>query len=146
MKIARAMKKIAILKGSIADLGKRMQSCIATLSENDYDENFNELLETLKEKVGQLIDLKCQIMKANISSGNFRRVLEIGEKKSLLTQISGLEIKVGKCAADRWSDEKTATWKSQLTVAERNALKDTLQQEVMALSDQLDDFNAETDI
>ena len=144
MKIVKAMKKIARLKGEIKELKHRIQGCISTLIENDYEENILELSKQLDNKVQELINLKVGIMEANVKGNMFRTVVGLGEFKSQMDFLKELTPKKG-VQENRYSDNKTE-YKSQISISEKNNLIETCQNQINNLTDILDEFNAKTDV
>lgn len=144
MKIVRAMKQIKRLQGEIKELQKRAASCLNTVESNEFSENFTELLNELSEKKAKLSTLKDGVMKANISGNMFTKILQLGEMKSTIDFVRELEPKCG-INEDRYGDVKTK-YISQWTVAAKNSEVQRLQSAINNLTDELDDFNAKTDI
>lgn len=145
MKIVKAMKKIARLKGEIRELKKRMDSCLNTLTENDFDENYMALEQELHSKIEMLIELKTKIMHTNVSNNMFSVIVNLGELKSYLEFLKELQPKVGKQNTSRYSDEYDL-YKSQLAIQKKNEMIKLCQDNINKLTDELDDFNAVTDL
>jgi hypothetical protein len=145
MKIVKAMKKVARLKGEIRELKKRMESCLNTLSENDFDENFSYLEQELNIKIGLLIELKTKIMCTNVNNNMFSVIVNLGELKSYMEFLKELHPKIGKQSTSRFSDESDV-YKSQINIQMRNERIQSCQDEINNLTDKLDEFNAVTNI
>jgi cell fate (sporulation/competence/biofilm development) regulator YmcA (YheA/YmcA/DUF963 family) len=144
MKIVRAMKQIKRLQGEIKELQKRASSCLNTIDGNEFSEKFDELLKELAEKKARLSYLKNGVMLANIGGDKFRRILELGELKSHIDFIRELEPQAG-IAEARYGE--TAQKKiSQWTVVAKNKAVQETQSKINEITDELDDFNAKTDI
>jgi hypothetical protein len=147
MKIVKAMKKIARLQGEIKDVKHRMQNCLSTAIDNDYNESFDELKTILFAKVNELVKLKAQIMQANVNGGMFQQVLFMGEMKSYMTFLKELDPKAGiDTEHARYGAETLVKFKSQMTMSEKNKMIDNCQAEINKVTDMLDDFNATTNI
>jgi hypothetical protein len=144
MKIVKAMKRIARIKGEIKELKKRISTCLSTISENEFEEDFTSLNVMLTNKVNEVILLKAAVMKANVTGNKFRTVLELGELKSKMDFLKELDPKIG-IHQNRYSESKTA-YKSQITVTQRNQMLEECQTQINNLTDDLDEFNAKTDI
>jgi chromosome segregation ATPase len=144
MKIVRAMKQIKRLQGEIKELQKRASSCLNTVEGNEFSENFNEIQKELSEKKAKLSALKDGVMKANIAANMFAKILQLGELKSTIDFVRELEPKSG-INEDRYGDVKTK-YISQWTIAKKNSEVQRLQSAINNLTDELDDFNAKTDI
>lgn len=147
MKIVRAMKKIARLQGEVKDLKERLSDCLTTLAENDYHENFKELYDQTDKKIDEIISLKLKIMSTNIKNNMFEKILRMGELKGKIIFLKSLEPKEG-LVESRFAlrGDTASNYKSQITVAERNKMISQCQEDINKLTDELDDFNATTDI
>ena len=144
MKIVRAMKQVKRLQGEIKELRKRASSCLSTLDGNEFPEKFEDVLKELDEKRTKLRALKSAVMKANIQGGMFEKILEMGELKSHIDFLRELNPKYG-LDEDRYGSEPRK-YVSQWTAAAKNTSVQKTQQRINDLTDELDDFNAKTDI
>ena len=144
MKISKAMKKISRLKGEICKIDIRIHQCISTNDVNEFIEDYNKLMTTREEKVKELMKLKNAVMVQNIKHGKFETIIHLSELKNKIDLYKGLNIKIG-ITNDGYSSEPQ-TYKSQITVTEKNELIDELQRRIEALTDELDEFNATTSI
>jgi len=146
MKIVKAMKQVARLKGEISATKKRMEKSLNTLFENkDFDEEFLELQDLLYEKIKTLVDLKTRIMHTNVQNGMFEKIINLGELKSHIEFVRELEPKTGMVIVGYEEKEKTE-FKSQLTIQQKNELVESCQNGINELTDELDDFNAKTSL
>ena len=143
MKISKAMKQISRLKGAIQSLDKRMVLALTQLKINEYTESFNDLVKLKSETVNQLISLKDKVMAKNIEHNMFYKIITLGELKTELNFYNSLTIKNG--AVSNYGDTPTV-YKSQLTAKDIIAITNTLQLHINDLTDELDIFNATTDI
>jgi uncharacterized coiled-coil protein SlyX len=144
MKIVRAMKHISRIKGEIKELQKRVSKCLNTIEGNEFSENFSELMKEIEAKRQKLINLKNGVMKANIQGGMFEKILQFCELKSYMDFVRELEPQKG-IAESHFRSESTS-YISQWSVAEKNKEVERVQAEINRLTDELDDFNAKTDI
>lgn len=144
MKIVKAQKRIAKLKGEIARLKTRASECVSTMEGNDYQEDFKELTEIIDSKIDELVDLKSRVMKENIEKGMFSKIALVGELKSKIEFYKALNIQSG--ALPRHYGEGDDRYISQISIAERNKAVEDLQEDIEKITEQLDDFNAETSI
>lgn len=140
MKIARAMKQVSRLKGEIKSIKDRMSSCLNTLDENEFTENFNELRDQFFSKVNELIHLKTLIMIENVTKNKFRTILALGEIKSYIEFLKTLEPKNGSCESRFGST--TSKFKSQMTLSDKNEMLNECQNLINEYTDELDEFNA----
>jgi len=145
MKIARAMKKISLLKGDIGELEARISSNISTIDGNEFEENFEELFGKLKEKIDKLVEMKMKIMKANVENGVYEKILRIGESKGLIDFLKNLEIKRGRKTVG-YSEKDIVNFISQISVSERNKMVDAIKEQIIQATDELDEFNSSTNI
>jgi predicted nucleic acid-binding Zn-ribbon protein len=144
MKIVRAMKEIKRLKGEVKALQHRASSCLNTLEGNTFQEKFSDLLTELDAKKTRITTLKNGVMIANVQGSMFKKVLELGELKSHIDFIRELEPQEGLTEARYGSESQKHI--SQWNVAEKNKEVQKLQSRINALTDELDEFNAKTDI
>jgi DNA repair ATPase RecN len=145
MKIAKAMKTISRLKGEISQLYSRIEKSMSTIESNaNFDESYSELVNAVNTATAQLVDLKNRVQIANINGGMFAKILELGELKNTLKFYTQLDIKSG-VITQRFSED-TKCFKSQISVATKNGIIEHLQKEINDITDQLDEFNAVTEI
>jgi len=144
MKIARAMKEIARLKGEIKDLKHRTQSCLSVMEGSSFNENFDELYTTLKDRLNKMSSLKNAIVCANVAHDMHRHIIALGELKSYLDFLKEFELKSG-VQESRYSDSHNK-YVSQVSIKEKNTAIQEAQQEINRITDILDEFNAKTDI
>ena len=145
MKIVKAQKLIKRLKGEIAELQQRISGTLSTLEENEYEADFKALMVTLSEKVKKLIELKVKVMKANIDNDVFKTILSLGELKSRLVFINGLNPVTGSVRA-HYGEVERAKYKTQLLPTEKTKMVEECQKAINEMTDELDDFNATTSI
>jgi len=144
MKIVKAQKKIARLKGEIKEIKKRMSACVSTIKGNEFTEDFKTLDALLTEKTGEMIRLKEAVMKANIAGNMFGKILAMGEQKGIIDFLKELDPKKG--MQESWHHDSQTEYNSQLSTAEKNALVETCQKKINDLTDELDEFNVTTSI
>jgi hypothetical protein len=139
------MKVQARLKGEISNLNERLKKCITTNEANDYPENFDELLETYNGKVASLLKYKNAVMVANIKHNKFKDIIQLSELKNKIEIYKDLNIKIG-IVTERYADDNGQVSKSQITISEKNERIQDLQDSINNITDDLDIFNASTDI
>jgi len=144
MKIVRAMKQIKRLQGEVKELQKRASSCLNTIDGNEFSEKFGDILKELAEKKGRLSALKNGVMFANVKGDMFKKILQLGELKSFIDFLRELEPQAG--VAEARYGETPQRRISQWTVVEKNKAVQQTQQKINDLTDELDDFNAKTNI
>lgn len=146
MKIVRAMKKVSRLQGEIKEIKKRMSAVLNTLEENEFSESFQELKDSLYVKINELMVLKTKIMNANIKGGKFNVILALGELKSFISFYKELDPKEGVQESRFSMSANNTKYKTQLTLQSRNETVSKCQQLINDYTDELDEFNAVTDI
>jgi len=144
MKIVKAQKKIAHLKGEVSRLKERAKRCVRTQKGNDFTEKFEDLKNIIESKLNELIDLKVKVMRANIESGVFKKVIILGELKSTIELYRALEVESGTYRQEFGAGE--VSYVSQMTVKQKNDSIEDLQKKIEKLTEELDDFNAITEI
>jgi len=144
MKIAKAMKIISRLKGEIKLIDDRIQKCVSAPETNEFTENLAFLTNVRVLKVEELIKLKVKVMEKNIQHGKFEIITTLSELKNTIVLYKDLEIKSG-IVQVRY-ETTNLTYKTQLTIAEREAHITQLQHQINDMTDELDIFNASTDI
>lgn len=144
MKIVRANKQIARLKGEISDLKKRISSSLNTHSSNDFfKEKFEELMKSLNEKTLEMMFLKARVHFTNIKHEKFATIINLGELKSFVEFIRELEPKEG-VVAERY--EEKDVFRTQLSTKNKNFLINECQKMIDRFTDELDEYNSSTDL
>ncbi len=146
MKLARVSKRINVIRGDIGDLQERIERSMRVLEGNVFPEELDALHKELLEKRDCLVTLKATRMEANVSCGMYEVILKLGEAKSYLRWLDGLDVSAGKSRGRSFDDSRTVMYMSQMTVAEKQVLVDAVKVSIEEMVDQLDDFNAETSI
>ena len=85
-------------------------------------------------------------MQTNVKYNMFRIILNLGELKSYIDYVRELSPKHGMIKEGYGYDKEMTKFKSQITVADRNRTVDECQNLINKLTDELDDFNAKTDL
>jgi len=83
-------------------------------------------------------------MTVNINKNKFNLILKLGEFKNILDLYRNVDVKVG--VVNRAYSQSDVVWKSQITTATKNKKIESLQKEINDITDELDEFNAITDI
>jgi len=140
MKIVKAQKKIARLKGEIKTLKIRIQSCVSTIKGNSFDENYDELMKKLYLKTEEMIEFKVKVMKVNVENGMFEKIVRLGEAKSMIEFTKSLDVRTG--IIPKEYGEGFTEYLSQLSLDHKNQRIEELQTEIESMTEELDDFNA----
>lgn len=148
MNLAKALKHKNRLAGEISRLQKTF------LSSNYKDSrlpapplNSSDAFIQLSEKTNELVVLKTKIAAANV--GIFESIERMAQIKSLLAQVEAL--KADDIAAQKVDPyNKECVEKYVLTPyinsAEKENIRSSLQKRIEALQDEIDDYNAKTQI
>ena len=146
MRIRKAMKQISRLQGEVSALKKRIDNSLNTDEANEcFNENYKDLADSMKNKIKKMMTLKTCVMHANVKHNMFQKVLQLGELKSHIDFTRELDPKNG-VIMSRYDPSEKTKFKSQLTVAQKNADIVMVQDLINSITDELDDFNATTDI
>ena len=105
--------------------------------EFDPEVEFNNYLEVSK----QLTELKTKIQIANAPI--LSKIYEMAEKKSLVSKLRNLPVKEGEY--DNYGD-KPLVYNSFINAERKRSLVNTLEDEIEALQEEIDTFNATTSI
>ena len=145
IKIAKVMKQISRYKGEINLIEDRIKKSISVPEVNEYPEDFVSLTTLRNEKVRELITLKCKVMQKNIESGMFVIITTVSELKNEIVLYKDFEIKQG-IVKNRYDENAGLMHKTQITVAECEKHISELQTGINDYTDELDAFNAITEI
>lgn len=142
MNLAKALK---VKNKKIAEYNKTLQKVMAynsydVTSKKDYDAK--ALLELAETQLQQYVDFKTAIHKA--SEPVRHKIFMIGELKSLLSRIQSLSTTEG-VYKDRYAPEGS-TFACDITQLEKDAKIEELETVIESLQDELDYFNATTEI
>lgn len=150
MNIAKALKTKNRLAGEISRLQTLLQS--SNKRDSRVDEativfRSDKILTALIEKTRELVELKTKIALAN--AGIFGKIEELAQTKSLLSQISALNtteqlsVKVDPYNA---ADTRAYSVVCFIKESDKEESRMTLQSKIESLQDEIDDYNAKTQI
>lgn len=142
MNLAKALK---VKNKKIAEYNKTLQKVMAynsydVTSKKDY--NAKNLLQLAEVQLQQYVDFKTAIHKA--SEPVRHKIFMIGELKSLLSRIQSLSTTEG-VYKDRYAPEGS-TFACDITQLEKDAKIEEIETAIESLQDELDYFNATTEI
>ena len=142
MNLAKALK---VKNKKLAEYSKTLQKVLAynsydVTSKKDY--NAKTLLQSAEVQLQQYVDFKTAIHKA--SEPIIHKIFMIGELKSYLNRIQSLSTTEG-VYKDRYSSEGS-TFAADITQLEKDAKIEELETAIESLQDELDYFNATTEI
>ena len=146
--ISKAMKKLKKLKNMSSKISEKIDNHNRTLVGSDALYSVPDLLDAHRKVMKDIITLKVSIMKANIESGNYERILEIGELKGLKSTLSCVDTNSGVDvhAMSYRSAPDNIEYQVQVDEKGMEALINTIEDEIESNLDVLDEFNAKTKI
>jgi hypothetical protein len=142
MNLAKALK---VKNKKLAEYNKTLQKVMAhnsydVTSKKDY--NAKTLLDLAETQLQEYVLFKTAIHTASQPVRD--KIFLIGELKSLLSRIQGLSTNEGSIR-DRYSSD-TITYAADITLLEKEAKIEALEAGIEKLQDELDYFNATTEI
>lgn len=143
MKITQALKQKNRLIKEIKNIQSKIQEHNTVTEGETFEYDTEELSFSLASKVNELVKLKTAI---HTSSDSMRtQIFKLSEAKSLVKFYNELPCQSGKKSANRYSSE-VFNYVSKITKKKRDNLVDLIIKEIDGLQEQLDTFNATTDI
>lgn len=143
MKIAKALKEKNRLAKELNKLNLRLTKNVSHKKDIEPDYKFNDLLVEIGEKTNELIELKTKIQRAN--SPVYDKIFKLGELKNQVKILKELKILKGQ-EPDRWGSTSAIEYQSQTTQKEVDSLIEKIEGEIEKIQDELDYFNATTEI
>ena len=105
--------------------------------------NSSELLEEAKELMADYLKLKTAI---HTTSEPIRlKIFQLGELKSLLNTVNGLDTKSG-VHKEGYREVTLRTYEASITEEEKNTKVKTIEDSIELIQDQIDTFNATTEL
>jgi hypothetical protein len=146
--ISKAMKKLKKLKNESSKISEKIDKHNRTLAGTEVLYSVPNLLDAHRRVMKDIIALKVNIMKANIESGNYERILEIGELKGLKSTLSCVDTNSGVDVHAMAYRNTPDNIEYQVQVDEKGmeALINNIEDEIESNLDVLDEFNAKTKI
>lgn len=144
IKISKAMKKLKKLKNEASKLGSKIQKYNRNRSDNEVEYSLADLMVERQKVVDEIVDLKVRIMKANIESGNYERILRIGESRGYKSLLESVDTSKG-FDFDYGSDQKVE-YVVQIGTKAMETLINEVESSIESDIEALDDFNAKTSI
>ena len=148
MKISKAMKKLKKLKNKASAVSAKIQKHNRIVEEKSFIYNMDDLRDEHQGIVEEIITLKVAIMKANIESGNYEKILRIGElrgTKSILENVN-TESGVDEDAYMYRGSENPPTYKTQIGEKQMENIISDIDDQIEEYIETLDNFNANTDV
>lgn len=103
-----------------------------------------ELLVEISKTTDELVELKSKIHRANVPM--FEKIFEMSELKSTIKAVQKLECTEGKSNRDRYRMESELVLTSEISLVNRNEFIKKIEERIEQLQDEMDVFNATTEI
>lgn len=148
MNISKAMKSLKKLKNRASAISGKILKHNRTLESNAQIYNVRDLLSEYKVIVEEIVSTKCAIMKANVESGNYEKILRIGELKGLKTVLSNVDTSSGidEDSFPYRADGNSPIFSAQLGEKDMDDMTRLIDEEIERYIEDLDGFNATTTI
>jgi hypothetical protein len=99
-------------------------------------------LQNYEDLAMELVELKTKLHEANVKGGMLQKIFLLGELKTQANKLQNLDCSEGAVTSRYDSTETVKT--AELTVEVRDALVMSLQDRIVAIEEELDQFNHET--
>jgi len=149
MKISKAMKNLKKLKNKASSIAEKIKKHNRKLAENEKIYNVFELLREYRIIMSEIISTKEAIMKANIESGNYDRILRVGELKGLKSLLDSVDTNKGVEDGPysyRSNGGNSKNYEVQIDEKSMESIIAGIEEEIEWHIDALDEFNAKTEI
>ena len=148
MNISKAMKKLKKLKNRSSAISGKILKHNRSLESNTQIYDVRDLLCEYREIVEEIVSIKCAIMKANVESGNYDKILRIGELKGLKAVLSNVDTSSGidEDSFPYRTEGKSPVFNAQLGEKDIDYMTSTIDDEIEVYLEDLDGFNATTTI
>ena len=144
MNIKQALKLKNKLIKSISENTKLLQQYNTVEVGNPRPYSSTELMVEINKATDELIDLKSKLHRANVPM--FEKIFEMSELKSTIKGLQKLDCTEGKSNRDRYRMESELVLTSELSLVVRNNKIKNLEERIEYLQDEMDVFNATTEI
>lgn len=104
--------------------------------------NVFESLKNFEDLATELVELKTKIHEANVKGGMLQKIFLLGELKTQAIRLQNLDCSEGVVSSRYESTETVKT--AEITVEVRDILVSVLQDRIIAIEEELDQFNHET--
>ena len=144
MNIKQALKLKNKLIKSISENTKLLQQYNTVEVGNPRPYSSTVLMVEISKATDELIDLKSKIHRANAPM--FEKIFEMSELKSAIKGLQKLDCTEGKSNRDRYRMESELILTSEVSLVVRNGKIKNLEERIEYLQDEMDVFNATTEI
>lgn len=143
MTINQALKEKNRLAGKLKVLDQRIQNNVKWIKSNKPAYDFGHLLSERLNVMQNLIDLKTAISKATTPIAG--SIILLAELKSQLLMYRSLDVREG-LILDRYSNTTGIEYQSAIDQKGLDYMIDGIEVKISAVQDELDKFNASTEI
>jgi hypothetical protein len=144
MNIKQALKLKNKLIKSISENTKLLQQYNTVEVGNPRPYSSTVLMVEISKATDELIALKSKIHRANAPM--FEKIFEMSELKSAIKGLQKLDCTEGKSNRDRYRMESELVLTSEISLVVRNNKIKNLEERIEYLQDEMDVFNATTEI
>jgi len=141
MTIRRALKEKNKLVKELNDLYAKIKTYNSVSDDSEKPYSTKELMLNVDSKLNELVELKTKIHLAN---GPVYGIFRMAELKSHVSKLSGLDCSSGKQKS--WAETEYSNKVSEIKIVDRDRLIQIAESEIEKLQDELDEFNATTNI
>jgi hypothetical protein len=142
MTVKRALKEKNKLVKEINDLYAKIKTYNSVSDDSEKPYSTKELMLNVDSKLNELVELKTKIHLAN--GPVYGKIFRMAELKSHVSKLSGLDCSSGKQKS--WAETEYSNKISEIKIVDRDYLIKVAETEIEALQDELDEFNATTNI
>ena len=144
MNIKQALKLKNKLIKSISDNTKLLQQYNTVEVGNPRPYSSTVLMVEISKATDELIALKSKIHRANAPM--FEKIFEMSELKSAIKGLQKMECTEGKSNRERFRMESELVLTSEISLVVRNGKIKNMEERIEYLQDEMDVFNATTEI
>ena len=142
MTIKRALKQKNKLVKEINDLYTKIKTYNSVAEDGEKPYSTKEMLLNVESKIQELTDLKTKIHLAN--GPVYSKIFRMAELKSHVSKLAVIDCSSGKQKS--WGDTEYTNKVSEIRVVDRDYLIQVAEAEIEMIQDELDEFNATTNI
>jgi len=142
MTIKRALKEKNKLVKELNDLYTKIKNYNSVAEDSEKPYSTKELMLNVDSKLNELVELKTKIHLAN--GPVYGKIFKMAELKSHVSKLSNLDCSSGKQKS--WGDTEYTNKVSEIRIVDRDYLIKVAETEIEKLQDELDEFNATTNI
>src|SRR5262249_16283719 len=142
--INQALKRKNELAGKLRVLDSRLSSNARWLKGNQPQYSFLDLLNQRKSTMDDLVNLKTKISRA--SQPIVDKILQMAELKSLIATFKHINMEKGLEASSYRANQSALEYESAMGTKEKDAEVDGWEARIRMLQDDIDHFNATTEI